>query len=62
MGQLRRSQELPRTMGAAAASSGNRVGLNVESMVVNNPVPEPPSQSITRSANRLAFLAGRGPV
>lgn len=62
IGQLRKTQELPRTMGAAAAGTGNRVGLNVENITVNNPVPEPPSTSITRAADRLSFLAGRGPV
>lgn len=62
MGQLRKSADLPRTLSAAASGSGNRIGMQVDSITVNNPVPEPPSQSITRSANRLAFLAGRGPV
>lgn len=60
MGQLGRTHELPRTMSSAAASSGNRVGLQVDQLNITNPVPEPPSMSITRAANRLAFLAGRG--
>jgi hypothetical protein len=60
LGHLRRAQEMPRTLSAAATGSGNRVGLNVESMTVNNPVPEPANVSITKSVNRLAFLAGRG--
>ena len=54
---------LPRTVSSAAGSTGgDRVGVKVGSIVVNNPVPEKPSDSITRSSNRLAFLAGRGPV
>ena len=44
----------------ADAASATRVGLNVENLTVNNPVPESPSHSITRAANRLAFLGGRG--
>jgi hypothetical protein len=51
--------QLPRTLGDAAGTS---VGLQVGSMTINNPVPEKPSQSIARASNRLAFLAGRGPV
>jgi hypothetical protein len=51
----------PRTMTSAASSaSGDRVGVKVGSLTINNPVPERPSDSITRSTNRLAFLAGRG--
>lgn len=41
-------------------ASATRAGLNVESMTINNPVPEVPSTSITKAANRLSFLAGRG--
>jgi hypothetical protein len=52
------SREIPRTMGEAAAV--NRTGLHVDSLVINNPVRERPSDSIARSSNRLAVLAGRG--
>jgi hypothetical protein len=51
--------EAPRTI-SDAASAIRGVGLNVESMTINNPVSEQPSQSIARASNRLAFLAGRG--
>jgi hypothetical protein len=51
--------QLPRTLSTAA---GNRVGLQVDSLTINNPVAEKPSDSITRSSNRLAFLAGRGVI
>jgi Phage tail lysozyme len=51
------SQSTPRTLSDAA---GERVGLKVGNLTINNPVAEQPSQSITRSSNRLAFLAGRG--
>ena len=51
----------PRTMTSAASSaSGDRVGVKVGNLTINNPVREKPSDSITRSTNRLAFLAGRG--
>jgi hypothetical protein len=49
--------QLPRTLSTAA---GNRAGLQIGSLTINNPVAEKPSDSITRSTNRLAFLAGRG--
>jgi hypothetical protein len=52
-------QQLPRTMSDAA---GEQVGLKVGQMTINNPVAETPSTSIARAGNRLAFLAGRGPV
>ena len=51
--------ELPRTLSDAA---GNRGGLHVGQLTINNPKAEKPSDSITRSSNRLAFMAGRGPV
>jgi hypothetical protein len=51
------SGQLPRTLSDAA---GNRVGLHVDQLNITNPVPEKPSDSIARSSNRLAFLAGRG--
>jgi hypothetical protein len=51
--------EAPRTL-SDAASAIRGAGLNVESMTINNPVAEQPSQSIARASNRLAFLAGRG--
>jgi hypothetical protein len=54
------SGELPRTMADAAAV--NRTGLHVDSLTINNPRPERPSDSIIRSSNRLAVLAGRGMV
>lgn len=52
--------EIPaRTLSEGA--SATRVGMNVENMTINNPVAEPPSTSITKANNRMAFLAGRGP-
>ena len=51
--------EFPRSLSDAGAS-GRGIGFNVESMTINNPVAEAPSESITRASNRLAFLAGRG--
>jgi hypothetical protein len=53
------SGQLPRTLSAAA---GNRVGLHVDQLNISNPVAEKPSDSITRSSNRLSFLAGRGMI
>lgn len=53
------SGQLPRTLSDAA---GNRVGLQVDQLTINNPVSEKPSESITRASNRLAFLGGRGMV
>jgi hypothetical protein len=50
------SGQLPRTLSDAA---GNRVGLQVDQLTINNPVSEKPSESITRASNRLAFLGGR---
>jgi hypothetical protein len=53
----------PRTMGAnAVGGGGDRVGVKIGNLHVHNPTPEKPSDSITRSSNRLAFLAGRGAV
>jgi hypothetical protein len=51
--------QLPRTLSDAA---GNRVGLQVDNLTINNPRAEKPSDSITRASNRLAFLGGRGMV
>jgi hypothetical protein len=51
--------EYPRALSPAGAA-GRGIGLNVETMNINNPVSEAPSQSIARASNRLAFLAGRG--
>jgi hypothetical protein len=51
-------QDLPRTISAAASQPN--VGMQVESLTINNPVAEKPSDSIARSANRLSFMAGRG--
>jgi hypothetical protein len=48
---------MPRSLSEAA---GRTVGLEVGQLTINNPRPEKPSDSITRSSNRLAFLAGRG--
>ncbi len=50
---------MPRSLSDAA---GQRIGVQVGNITVNNPVPEKPSDSITRSTNRLAFLAGRQAV
>jgi SLT domain-containing protein len=57
--QAQAVNENPRTLSEAA---GNRGGLHVGSLTINNPKAEKPSDSITRSSNRLAFMAGRGPV
>lgn len=54
------AREMPRTMADAAAV--NRTGLHVDALTINNPRPERPSDSIIRSSNRLAVLAGRGMV
>lgn len=51
--------EYPRALSPAGAA-GRGIGFNVETMTINNPVAEQPSQSIARASNRLAFLAGRG--
>jgi hypothetical protein len=48
-----------RTLGDAA---GDTIGMQVGTLNINNPVSERPSDSIARSSNRLAFMAGRGPV
>lgn len=61
VGALAKSNQGAPSRTLSEGASATRVGLNVENLTVNNPVPEPPSQSITRSANRLAFLAARGP-
>jgi hypothetical protein len=53
------SGQLPRTLSDAA---GNRVGLHIDQLNISNPVAEKPSDSITRSSNRLSFLAGRGTI
>jgi hypothetical protein len=50
------AQGAPRTVSAAA---GDHIGVSVGSMTINNPLAEKPSESITRSSNRLALLAGR---
>ena len=52
-------QGTPRTVSSPV---GDRIGVKVGNLTINNPVAERPSDSITRSSNRLAFLAGRGPV
>jgi hypothetical protein len=52
--------EAPRTLADAAAVS--RTGLHVDQLTINNPRAERPSDSIIRSSNRLAVLAGRGMV
>jgi hypothetical protein len=49
----------PRTLSEAA---GDRIGVKVGALTINNPLPEKPSDSIARSSNRLSFLAGRGAV
>jgi hypothetical protein len=50
----------PRSLSEAGAVS-SRIGVNISGdLVVNNPRPERPSDSITRSTQRLAVLAGRG--
>ena len=55
------AQENPRTISSAAgSSSGDRIGVQVGSLTIMNPIAEKPSDSITRASNRLAFLAGRG--
>lgn len=51
-------QEMPRKLSQAGAA--HKAAFNVEQLTINNPVAEQPSLSIARSANRLAFLAGRG--
>ncbi len=44
-----------------AGAAQSRIGVNVAGdVVITNPVPERPSDSITRSSSRLALLAGRG--
>lgn len=57
--QLTGATAQPRTVAEAA---GDRIGVKVGALTINNPVPEKPSDTIARSSNRLAFLAGRGPV
>lgn len=54
------AQQLPRTV--SEAGSGARGGLHVDQLVIHNPVKERPSDSITRSSQRLMFLAGKGMV
>ena len=49
----------PRTV---SGSAGDRIGVQVGNLTIHNPIAEKPSDSITRSSNRLAFLAGRQPV
>ena len=53
------SGQLPRTLSDAA---GNRVGLQVDQLTINNPQPAATEDSIIRTSNRLAFLGGRGMV
>jgi hypothetical protein len=50
---------MPRSLSDAA---GDRIGVKIGNLNISNPVAEKPSDTITRSTNRLAFLAGRGPV
>jgi hypothetical protein len=50
---------MPRSLSDAA---GDRIGVKIGNLTVNNPTAEKPSDTITRSTNRLAFLAGRGAV
>jgi hypothetical protein len=50
---------MPRSLSDAA---GDRIGVKIGNLTVHNPVAEKPSDTITRSTNRLAFLAGRGSV
>lgn len=50
---------LPRSLSDAA---GDRIGVKIGNLTVHNPVREKPSDTIARSTNRLAFLAGRGAV
>jgi hypothetical protein len=58
LNQMSRIGEPPRSLSPAAAAS--RVGVQVQGDVnISNPVPEKASESIIRSSNRLAFLAGR---
>lgn len=51
-------EEAPRRLSQAGAA--HKAAFNVDSLTINNPVAEQPSQSIARVSNRLAFLAGRG--
>ena len=51
--------EMPRSLSDAA---GERVGVKVGNLTINNPTREETGQSITRMTNRLSFLAGRGAV
>jgi hypothetical protein len=51
------SGSLPRTLSEAA---GNRVGLQVDQLTINNPVGQTTEESIARTSNRLAALGGRG--
>ena len=44
------------------SSAGDSIGVNIGNLNISNPVAERPSDTITRSSNRLAFLAGRGPL
>lgn len=55
---MRWDDERPRKLSQAGAA--HKAAFNVEQLTINNPVAEQPSLSIARSANRLAFLAGRG--
>ncbi len=49
----------PRTLSDAAQAS--RVGLQIQGdLTINNPVAQTTEDSIARTSNRLAFMAGRG--
>jgi hypothetical protein len=50
---------MPRSLSDAA---GDRIGVKVGNLTINNPVKEETAQSIARTTNRLSFLAGRGAV
>ncbi len=55
------AQETPRTVSpAASAVAGDRVGVKVGNLTINNPVGQTTQESITRTSNRLSYLAGRG--
>jgi hypothetical protein len=60
MDRSTRKAEPSRSLSEAGAAQ-SRVGVNVTGDVnIINPVPEKPSDSITRASNKLAYLSGRG--
>jgi hypothetical protein len=61
---LGRSHEPPaRQLSAAgAAGGGSGQGFHVGEINIHNPVKEQAGTSLTHAVQRLAFLAGRGPV